>query len=120
MRIQHDDSGVSWARVSERITFKAFAYEGAELVGFGRTIDGGRYYATIVDVVVNPEHQRKGIGRTIVDDLRSRLGEFLVVTLTAAPEVLRRGRGVTEPLRAARPVRRASSGARAAAPGPAR
>ena len=36
-------------------------------VGMGRLIgDGGMYY-TIVDVVVRPEHQRKGIGSRILD-----------------------------------------------------
>ena len=70
-----------------RSTFKTFAFEGGELVGFGRTIDDGKFYATVVDVVVAPAHQRKGVGRAIVEDLQSRLTGFLVVTLTAAPEV---------------------------------
>jgi GNAT superfamily N-acetyltransferase len=68
-------------------TIKAFAFDGAELVGFGRTIDDGKFYATVVDVVVSPEYQRKGIGREIVEDLQSRLKGFLVVTLTASPDV---------------------------------
>ena len=68
-----------------RSTFKAFAFEGGELVGFGRTIDDGKFYATVVDVVVSPVYQRKGIGRAIVDDLQSRLNGFLVVTLRLRP-----------------------------------
>jgi aralkylamine N-acetyltransferase len=70
-----------------RSTFKAFAFEGAEVVGFGRTIDDGQFYATVVDVVVSPAHQGKGIGRAIGEDLQNRLNGFLVVTLTTAPEV---------------------------------
>jgi GNAT superfamily N-acetyltransferase len=68
-------------------TFKAFAYDGEELVGIGRAIDDGKFYATIVDVVVQPAYQRRGVGRAIVEDLQSRLSGFLLVTLTAAPEV---------------------------------
>src|SRR5690349_19283192 len=107
MRIEREEALASWEQVSNlfqsvgwgkrdpeelrdafaRSTFKAFVFEGTELVGFGRTIDDGRFYATVVDVVVSPAHQRKGIGRAIVGDLQSRLKGFLVITLTASPEV---------------------------------
>ena len=107
MRIEQNDGAVSWEKVADLFravgwgerepgevrdafahsTFKAFAFEGDELVGCGRTIDDGRFYATLVDVVVSPSHQRKGIGRAIVEDIQGRLQGFLVVTLTAAPDV---------------------------------
>jgi GNAT superfamily N-acetyltransferase len=107
MRIERDDGDIPWTQVAalfpavgwgarapddvraafHRSTFKAFALEGDELLGFGRTIDDGKFYATIVDVVVSPPHQRKGVGRAIVEDLQTRLKGFLVVTLTAAPAV---------------------------------
>jgi len=109
MRIERSDEEVSWELVValfqavgwdgrdaanvqaafSRSTFKAFAFEGKELIGFGRTIDDGRFYANIVDVVVSPAYQRSGVGRAIVEDLQSRISinGFLVVTLTAAPDV---------------------------------
>ena len=59
--------------------------ENGRLVAFGRTVDDGIYYALIVDVVVHPEHQGKGIGRTIVTTLKDRLVGYNFVTLTAAP-----------------------------------
>jgi len=34
-----------------------------------------------------PTYQRKGVGRAIVEDIQNRLQGFLVVTLTAAPDV---------------------------------
>ena len=71
----------------ERSTFKAFAFEGDELVGFGRTVDDGRFYAILADVVVAPAWQRRGVGTAIVQDLQSRLKGFRMVTLTATPEV---------------------------------
>jgi GNAT superfamily N-acetyltransferase len=107
MRIERDDGEISWTQVTalfravgwgerdpedvraafSRSTFKAFAFEGDELLGFGRTTDDGKFYAMVVDVVVSPAHQRKGIGRAIVEDLQSRMKGFLVVTLTATPDV---------------------------------
>jgi GNAT superfamily N-acetyltransferase len=107
MRIQRDDAGISWTEAAalfaavgwgsrdpgdvrtafNRSTFKAFAFEGGELVGLGRTIDDGKFYATVVDVVVSPAHQRRGVGRAIIEDLQGRMQGFLVVTLTAAVDV---------------------------------
>ena len=107
MRISGDDREVCWEDVVSlfeavgwgkrdrhevqaafgRSTFKAFAFARDELIGFGRTIDDGRFYASIVDVVVAPAHQRRGVGRAVVEDLQSRLQGFLSVTLTAAPAV---------------------------------
>ena len=44
-------------------------------VGMGRLIgDGGMYY-TIVDVVVRPEHQGKGIGSRIIDLILEYVGD---------------------------------------------
>ena len=107
MRILQDSAGIAWDQVAalfaavgwgsrepddirvafERSSFKAFAFEGEELLGFGRTIDDGKFYATVVDVIVSPAHQRKEIGRAIVEDLQNRMKGFLVITLTASPSV---------------------------------
>jgi aralkylamine N-acetyltransferase len=107
MRIEHSDQGVPWDRVAalfgeigwtarqpdevrasfERSTFKAFAFEGDQLIGFGRTVDDGRFYAILADVVVAPTWQRRGVGTAIVQDLQGRLEGFRMVMLTATPEV---------------------------------
>lgn len=107
MRIERTDRNVSWDAVAalfhdvgwgnrqpreihaafDRSSIKTFAFEDADLIGFGRAIDDSRYYATIVDVVVSPKHQRRGIGRAILEDLHRQLDGYLVVTLTALPEV---------------------------------
>jgi aralkylamine N-acetyltransferase len=79
MRIERSDEAISWQDVTDlfkavgwgerspdevqtafaRSTFKVFAFDDVKLLGFGRTIDDGRFYANIVDVVVSPTHQRK-------------------------------------------------------------
>jgi len=51
----------SWYAVS--------AYNGKKLVGFGRVIADGVHHALIVDMIVHPEHQGKGIGATVLDKL---------------------------------------------------
>ncbi|MGB1004750.1 MAG: GNAT family N-acetyltransferase [Salibacteraceae bacterium] len=56
-----------------------------EIIGFGRTVDDGKYYALLVDLVIHPNHQQKGIGRTIVNKLTAQLKDYNFVTLTAAP-----------------------------------
>ncbi|WP_138434605.1 GNAT family N-acetyltransferase [Winogradskyella algicola] len=55
------------------------------IVGFGRTVDDGQYYALLVDVVVHPKYQSKGIGTQIVNALKNRLKGYNFITLTAAP-----------------------------------
>jgi GNAT superfamily N-acetyltransferase len=61
-----------------------FAYKGNELIGFGRTVDDGRYYALIVDLVISPKYQRKGIGAKILTELKDSLGGYYFTTLTSA------------------------------------
>lgn len=106
IRIQANDSGINWNDVTNlfssigwgnrdphdvraafnKSTFACFAFDGIKLVGFGRTIDDGKYYATVVDVVVHPEYQRQGVGRQIMQNLQGAMKGFLITTLTAAPE----------------------------------
>jgi ribosomal protein S18 acetylase RimI-like enzyme len=45
------------------------AYAKNKLVGFGRIISDGVMHALIVDMIVDPEFQRMGIGNAILDDL---------------------------------------------------
>jgi aralkylamine N-acetyltransferase len=62
-------------------------FEDDELVGLGRTIDDGRFYASIVDVVVKPEFQGRGLGARVVARLQEKLSGYRIVTLTAAEHV---------------------------------
>jgi GNAT superfamily N-acetyltransferase len=107
MRLEQADNDIAWAEVAAlfhdvgwlerdpeelraafaRSTFKVFACDGPVLVGIGRTVDDGRFYATIVDLVVARRWQRRGIGRAILEDLQSRLAGFMMVTLTASAPV---------------------------------
>ena len=68
-----------------RSSFVRFAYVNNELVGFGRTVDDGKYYALIADLVVHPDYQGKGIGSEILRYLKNSLDGYLFITLTSAP-----------------------------------
>lgn len=65
-------------------SFVRFAYSDGVLVGFGRTVDDGKYYASIVDLIVHPEFQGKGIGSSILAYLKDALEGYLFTTLTTA------------------------------------
>ncbi len=62
-----------------------FAYDGEKLVGFGRSVDDGHYYAWIVDLAILPEYQGYGVGSQILRNLESDLKSFVTTMLTAAP-----------------------------------
>lgn len=66
-------------------THVRIAYSGDKIVGFGRTVDDGKYYALIADLVVDPKHQGKGIGTRILRELRDVLKDYIFTSLIAAP-----------------------------------
>jgi aralkylamine N-acetyltransferase len=63
----------------------AFAFDGETLVGMGRCIADGEYYATIWDMIIKPEYQGKGIGRQIMDKLMEGLEKMEFIALTSTP-----------------------------------
>jgi aralkylamine N-acetyltransferase len=99
-----DIETVNWQRVSElfslvgwgsrnpqeiqaafkKSSFVHFAYSNNVLVGFGRTVDDGKYYALIADLVIHPEFQGKGIGSHVLLYLKNSLEGYAFTTLTSA------------------------------------
>ncbi len=57
----HEALGRSWYMIS--------AYHKDSLVGFGRILSDGVFHALIIDVIVLPEYQYKGIGSAIMNRL---------------------------------------------------
>jgi GNAT superfamily N-acetyltransferase len=57
------------------------AWEGDHLVGFARVVSDQRFHAYIEDVVVQPDHQRRGVGRLLLMKLLAGLQEIETVTL---------------------------------------
>jgi GNAT superfamily N-acetyltransferase len=55
------------------------------VVGIGRSVDGGNYSALIVDLIVHPDCQGRGIGAEILSQPGEALQGYRFTTLTAAP-----------------------------------
>jgi len=51
------------------------AYESGRLVGFGRIICDGTVHALILDMIVHPSYERRGIGTLILDRLKKKCRE---------------------------------------------
>lgn len=62
-------------------------YQEQKIVGGGRAISDGVYYAGIFDIAVLPEHQGHGLGREIMNRLLAKLEkQFIVLTTTVGKE----------------------------------
>jgi aralkylamine N-acetyltransferase len=61
------------------------AFISGRLVGFGRTISDGQYQSAIYDVVVTPEMQNRGVGKSIMKALLSCLPKETTVLIFSAP-----------------------------------
>jgi ribosomal protein S18 acetylase RimI-like enzyme len=66
-------------------TWNVVVRNGDRVVGIGRLLDDGALYATIWDMIVDPECQRRGIGRAILDALLARASARTIVALVATP-----------------------------------
>ncbi|MDM8525225.1 GNAT family N-acetyltransferase [Desulfococcaceae bacterium HSG8] len=102
--VKYDCTGVDWKTVSEtlkcvgmayyepdmhRRAFEAshttvFIYHAEQLIGFGRAISDGVYQAAVYDCAVLPEFQGKGLGKTIMNNILSRISHCNVI-LYATP-----------------------------------
>ena len=84
---------VNWrTRVEEEIklafsksSITLFVYYEEQIIAFGRTIDDGRYYAQLGDIIVDPAYQGLGLGKSLVTKINEKLENYHFVTLTAAP-----------------------------------
>jgi ribosomal protein S18 acetylase RimI-like enzyme len=99
VQLQFDSQGVDWGdllqlfkvahmggregdkvrRAFEKSSIVCFAKDKLRLVAAGRALTDGEYHATIYDVVVDPEYQRRGIGTRIVSELLARLPVWRVL-----------------------------------------
>jgi len=73
----------------------ATAWDGARLIGIGRVVSDGVYYATVFDVAVAPAWQGRGVGRALMAALEGSVpaGARLYLTATFGHEGFYRGLG---------------------------
>lgn len=65
-------------------SYTVFIFEGEELIAMGRTVDDGRYYAILADIIVDPDYQGQQLGDLVVNTLTEQLKDFNFVTLTSS------------------------------------
>ncbi len=63
------------ARANAASWYAVSAYEGGELVGFGRLVSDGVLHAMVYDMIVRPDRQGRGIGSQILERLVRRCRE---------------------------------------------
>lgn len=91
--LQRDSDGIDWSalvavfklaglggregdkvrRAFEKSTIVRFARDGSKLVGAARALSDLEYHATIYDVVVHPDYQRRSVGSRMMNELLSSL-----------------------------------------------
>jgi predicted N-acetyltransferase YhbS len=64
------------------------AYDDGRLVGVARALTDFSYCCYLSDLAVAREHQRRGIGRALIDLVRARIGEHSMLLLLSAPEAM--------------------------------
>ena len=82
--------GISW-----NVTART---QDGQLIGLARVLDDGVLYASVWDILVLPERQRRGIGRALLNAVLEHTAGRRLVSLIATPagEALYRSAGFAE------------------------
>ncbi len=64
------------------------AWDGETLVGVARTLTDFSYVGYLSDLAVHRDHQRRGIGATLVRKTREKMGPRSMLVLLAAPKAV--------------------------------
>lgn len=65
--------------------FACFVYVGGRLVGAGRILADGLDCAYLADVAVHPDHQRRGLGSAVINELVRLAGDHTKIIMYANP-----------------------------------
>jgi GNAT superfamily N-acetyltransferase len=74
----------------ERSAAGVCAVEHGMVIGMGRVVGDGAFYLFVVDLVVRPEHQRRGLGSRLLNALEAeaaRISATGTLALVADPDV---------------------------------
>jgi predicted N-acetyltransferase YhbS len=79
------DERDSMRQMLEHADLVVTAWEGSLLVGIARTLTDFAYVAYLSDLAVRESHQRRGIGRQLIERTQAELGPGASLVLLAAP-----------------------------------
>jgi len=99
LRIQRNCEGIDWNQIRDalkqagmgyytpeqhQVAFQnsfavVFAFDGDNLIGFGRAMADGAYQAAVYDIVVLPEYQKRGIGRLIMERILEKIAHCNII-----------------------------------------
>lgn len=71
-------------RAFEKSDVVCFAVDGARLVGAARALTDFEYHATIYDVVVHPDYQRRSVGTRMMEELLSALPVWRILLVAGS------------------------------------
>ncbi len=75
------------AKMLENTTVFVTIRENSELIGFGRAMTDGIYRALIDDIIVDSAHQKKGLGKAIIENILKQLDGIDEIFLNTKPEL---------------------------------
>ncbi|WP_145407534.1 GNAT family N-acetyltransferase [Paenibacillus xylanexedens] len=82
------DDGNRIQRMIENATLTVSAWHDDKLIGLARAITDFSYCCYLSDLAVSKEYQRNGIGRQLIERVRSYLGEEVALLLLSAPTAM--------------------------------
>jgi predicted N-acetyltransferase YhbS len=62
------------------------AWDGDQLIGISRSLTDFEYVAYLADLAVDQKYQRQGIGKQLIEETQTRLGQNCMIVLLAAPK----------------------------------
>ncbi|WP_338539793.1 GNAT family N-acetyltransferase [Paenibacillus tundrae] len=75
-------------RMIENATLTVSAWHDDKLIGLARAITDFAYCCYLSDLAVSKDYQRNGIGRQLIERVRSHLGEEVALLLLSAPTAM--------------------------------
>src|SRR5690606_32521689 len=75
-----------FARMLANADLMITAWHDERLVGIARSLTDFAYVAYLADLAVDEGYQRRGIGRSLIEETRQRLAPECMIVLLAAPK----------------------------------
>ncbi len=75
------------AKMLENTSVFVTIRENSELIGFGRAMSDGVYRALVDDIIVDSAHQKKGLGKVMIENILKQLDGIDEIFLNTKPDL---------------------------------